>query len=466
MNTHNAHNTSEPIIYPLLRVSDAAAQTLHVELCPPGQLKHFEATMDASHYLKAPHPVGDYLRQVVRTAKGEIVALLEWGPASYALKERERHIGWSPSQRRGRLKLIAQNRRYLLLSERATAPNLASKTLAAALRALPGQWQQTHGHTPLMAETFTDPERFEGTACKASNWTPLGLTAGYSRHRADYYQPNHSPKNLRVYPLRPDALKRLRAPTLAKTHAPGETPAPHGTLPVKTAHMHSLHELFAQVRDPRAKNTHCKIRPLLTLIAMALLAGHRDIAQIERFGQSLKQARRQALGLPRKPGTRFWQAPAYNVYYQLLSRLDPDALASLLTEWLRAHAGELPAALAMDGKMIRDHIGVLTLTSHEDKAPQAHALHDQKEGTPRCEMKAAQALLEATPGLEGKIITADALHCQRKTASIIVGKGGDYILQIKDNQPGLHAHAQAKAQSHPPFLKRATKGTDGWKRAV
>ena len=461
----NTQTKSKPSIYPTLRVSDAAAQTLQVEPCPSGQIKRFEATMNALHYLKSPRPVGDYLRQIVRTHNGDIVALLEWGPASYALKERDRLIGWSAPQRRSRLKLIAQNRRYLLLCEKSTAPNLASKTLAAALRALPAQWSQAHGYTPLMAETFTDPGRFEGTAYKACNWQPLGATAGYSRHRADYYQPNHSPKRLWTYPLRPDALERLRAPILEREHARGETPAPHGTLPVSAKHMCSLHELFARAPDPRAKNTRYKIRPLLSIIAMALLAGRRDIAQIERFGRSLKQQQREAIGLPRKPGTRFWQVPGYKVYYELLARLDNEAFATLLTGWLRERAGELPAALAMDGKMIRGHIGVLTLSAHEDKTPQAHAIYDQKEGTPRCEMKVAQSLLEATPCLDGKIITADALHCQRRTAELIVGKGGDYILQIKENQGGLHAHAQAKAGASPPFLKKRTKVTDGWKPA-
>ena len=38
-------------------------------------------------------------------------------------------------------------------------------------------------------ETFTDIEQFEGTCYKASNWEPLGLTKGFQRHRADYFQP-------------------------------------------------------------------------------------------------------------------------------------------------------------------------------------------------------------------------------------------------------------------------------------
>jgi hypothetical protein len=448
--------TARPATYPPLRLSDAVAQHLLVELCPPGQLALFEATMNERHYLGSPRQVGDYLRQIVRTTKGDTVALLEWGPAAYSLKDRDRHIGWSATQRASRLKLIAQNRRFLLLADKGIAPNLASKALAAALRALPAQWQQTHGHAPLLAETFTDPQRYEGTCYKAANWQPVCTTAGYSRHRADFYIPNETPKHLWLYPLRPDYKKLLTSPKLPESLAPAQTAPPAGTLPVSRAHMLSLHELFAQARDPRGKNTQFKIRPVLTIIAMALLAGRRDIAAITRFGQTLCQQQRQAIGLPRG-APRYWKAPGYKVYYKLLTGLDNDHFASLLTTWLCQRAGELPEALAMDGKMIRDQIGTLTLTSHEDNAPRAMAIHDQKKGTERCELKAAQTLLETLPTLEGKLITADALHCQRQTAALIVERGGDYLLQIRGNQPSLEAHSQTRtqqAQANPgsPFF--------------
>ena len=63
-------------------------------------------------------------------------------------------------------------------------------------------------------------------------------------------------------------------------------------------------------------------------------------------------------------------------------------IAARLSQWVLTHAGTLPQALAMDGKMIRDHIGLLTLAQHEDGAPQSVAVYDQKEATPRCEQTA------------------------------------------------------------------------------
>jgi len=137
--------------------------------------------------------------------------------------------------------------------------------------------------------------------------------------------------------------------------------------------------------------------------------------------------------------------------------MDPEPFSTLLTNWLQQQAGSLPAALALDGKMIRDHIGLLTLAEHEDGTPQAVAVYDQKEGTQSCELTSATALLKRLGALDEKLITADALHCQRESARVIVEKGGDYLLQIKANQPNLFKQARAaEAAQSSPFLPSPT----------
>jgi hypothetical protein len=293
------------------------------------------------------------------------------------------------------------------------------------------------------------------------------MSAGYARHRADFYVPNDRPKRLWLRPLDPAARRHLRAVEVPADCRPGLVAPPSGVLPVNAEQMGSLLEVFRHAPDPRDTNTRYRIGPVLTLVAMALLAGRRDIAEIARFATTLTHPQRRRLGLPLKKNTRaFFQVPAYGVFYQLLTRLDPEAFATRLNDWLLRRAGTLPQALALDGKMIRDHIGLLTLAQHEDGAPQAVAVYDQKEGTERCEQSAAAALLEKLPALDGKIITADPLHCQRKTARVIVAKGGDYLLQIKANQPSLLKQAQGMdALKDTPFLPKPTPDTDGSKSA-
>ena len=266
-----------------------------------------------------------------------------------------------------------------------------------------------------------------------------------------------------LYSLVPDAKALLRAPQLPEEFHVARLAPPSGTLPVKAEQMDSLLDVFRRAPDPRDKNTRYRIGPVLTLIAMALLAGRREIAEIARFATTLKQTQRRRLNLPLKQGTkRFHQVPGYDVFYQVLTRMDPEAFAARLTGWLQAHHGQLPAALALDGKLIRDHLGLLTLAQHEDGAPHALAVYDQKENTPRCEPTVAAARLATLPALDGQLITADPLHCQRGLARTVVEKGGDYLCQIKGNQPKLLEQAQKlDALKNTPFLSTAKAATAG-----
>jgi hypothetical protein len=39
--------------------------------------------------------------------------------------------------------------------------------------------------------------------------------------------------------------------------------------------------------------------------------------------------------------------------------------------------------------------------------------------------------------VKGKIVTGDAIFCQKSITAKIVGRGGDYVLPVKDNQKAL-----------------------------
>src|SRR5271165_440140 len=106
-------------------VSEAARSIIAVRVPLADEVEWFDGLLASHHYLGAGQLVGDYLRQVVER-DGKAVALLVWGPACYALKDRDLWISWSACQRVERLKLIVQNRRFLLLTPKGEAPNLAS----------------------------------------------------------------------------------------------------------------------------------------------------------------------------------------------------------------------------------------------------------------------------------------------------------------------------------------------------
>ena len=422
--------------------------------------KRFDALLGAYHYLGESRAVGDTLRLAAQI-EGRWVGLAMWGSAAYRLKDRDAFIGWTPTQRAQRQKLVVQNRRFLLLGERGEYPNLASRILGAMVRELPGFWYERFGYEPLLAETFTDIEAYAGTCYKAAGWVPLGLTRGYSRHRADFYVPNERPKKLWVRELRKEAAVLLRAPELPEACRKGAHSDADGVLPLNAAQVESLYEALCRVPDPRTSNRSFHIGAVLSIVAMAVFSGHLNVVQIVRFGSRLRHEQRVALGLPRFKGARHYRkTPSYKVYYSLLRKLDIERFSQCLSQWLATHAGALPAALALDGKFIRDTVGIVCLVDHENGVPRAMAMASKKEGEgEHCELKVAQRLIEHQPDLTNTLITADALNCQTRTAQQIVERGGDFLLQVKDNQKNVHRRAAVLTEDLAPFLPASKKLT-------
>ncbi len=58
--------------------------------------------------------------------------------------------------------------------------------------------------------------------------------------------------------------------------------------------------------------------------------------------------------------------------------------------------------------------------------------------------------------LDRAVITADALHCQRATADYVHGRGADFALPVKDNQPGLFDALDALPWPDAPVIHAAT----------
>ena len=414
------------------------------------------------HYMGEGSPAGDTLRMVV-VADGKWIALLLWGSACYRLKHRDEWIGWTDQQRAARQKLVVQNRRFVLLTQPGEHPNLASRILGKVIRELPALWLETFGYEPLLAETFSDIEAREGTCYKASGWTPLGETKGYSRHAADYYVPNDRPKKLWVRELRKNATELLRSIHLPNEFKKGAASDADGIMPIKAKQIESLHEALCKVPDPRAKNCVYHIGAILSIVAMGVFSGHKDLKAIMRFADRMTLSQRKKLALPGfKKGSRYKKIPSYTAVYNLLTQLDLDAFSHILSEWLGQHRGSLPVALAMDGKFIRDTVGLVTLAEHETGSPVAMINASQKEGEgERCELKAAQKMIRKHGDLSNTVITADALNTQKETARAIVDRGGEYCIQVKDNQKAIRQEAELSAKNLSPLLPRPKKRMGG-----
>lgn len=431
--------------------ADRVGGSITLRAMEENERKKFDRLLEDKHPQRSPKSVGQELRMVAEQ-DGRPVALLLWTSGCLRLQDRDEWIGWTNTQRAERIKLIVQLRRYLLLHERGTRPNLASEVLAAATRVLPTLWNERFGFEPLLVESFSDIESHAGTCYRAAGWQAAGISKGFAKHRGDLYSFHGRPKKLWLRPLQKHAVVWLRSPRLPERYESGATANAQGQMPLKPKQMRSLLEALRQTPDPRARNRRYPLGPILCVIAMALLGGVKDVAQIHRYGWRLRPPQRALLGFRRKKGQAVCQMPGYSVYREVLVALDLEAFAAILTRWLTAHQGTLPAAWAMDGKMIRDTIGILSLVDAETGVPVAMRIMTQKEGDGQgCEKNAARRLVESLPDAHGALISGDALHTDKTMAHEAVDNGADYLLQVKGNQPTLKARL-ARRTAVTPFL--------------
>ena len=205
----------------------------------------------------------------------------------------------------------------------------------------------------------------------------------------------------------------------------------------------TLYDALADLSDPRDR--HGRIHPLpavMGLVALALLMGRKSLKSIARFGRQHGPALAHALEFRRG------KTPSASTLSRTLRRLDADQLEAALARWIRGRI-ELTAFehIALDGKTLRGSRDGEVPGQHliAAYAPQVAAVLAQMRVDAKTnEHKAALQLLGILPGndaperpLEGKVVTGDAMFCQRDLAEQVVAAKGDYVLTVKDNQPGL-----------------------------
>ena len=183
----------------------------------------------------------------------------------------------------------------------------------------------------------------------------------------------------------------------------------------------SLWEMFAEVPDPRgARGKRHPLPAILTLAAVAMLSGCRSLYAIAQFGRDRGRAFARALGFTRD------RPPCCATLHYLFAALDRKAFERAIRRWTRQRAGQGWTAVSVDGKTLRgvqghEVPGVHLLAAY---AHEAKTVLDQipvHAGTN--EHKAALRRLDLIP-VEGKVVTGDAMFCQRDLSRKIRKKGG------------------------------------------
>jgi hypothetical protein len=203
----------------------------------------------------------------------------------------------------------------------------------------------------------------------------------------------------------------------------------------------SLLEVLAEVPDPRSR--HGRVHPLpaiLALTVLAMLRGCRGPVAIAQFGRDYGTELAHALGFTRG------KTPASSSLSELFGRLDAVAFEAALARWVRARTAPVapeedgePEPVALDGKTVRGSRDGAVPGQHlvAAYAPLVEAVLVQVRVDAKTnEHKAALELLGILP-VRGRIVTGDALFCQRDVCAAITTQGGDYLFFTKANQPGL-----------------------------
>lgn len=428
---------------------NSSLRTVQVRLIRPGEKEIWNRLMRQHHYLGFQGWVGESLRYVAQW-EGGWVALVGWCAAALKCAARDRWIGWPEMLQRQRLALIANNARFLILPGPRVA-NLASRVLGLTLKRLSRDWQQVHGHPVLLAESFVDPQRFSGTCYRAAGWILVGQTRGYGR-RAAGYRAHGEPKMVWVRPLIADAAERLRSPVLEPPLLGGK---PMNVKLSKRQAAELIRVLMSLPDSRKRRGIRHDQTAVLALAICAVLGGAKSYVAMAEWAKRCEQGQLRRLGFRPNARTGRYQPPSEATIRRVLNGIDAEKVDLALTDWVRSLGPSQPAAIALDGKTLRgargpegQQVHLLSAVLHGEGIVIAQRKVSDKSN----EIPEAPALL-APLDLAGVVVTADALHTQKKLALFVVEeKKGDYVLTVKENQPTLKQNIAELfgSESFPP----------------
>ncbi len=204
--------------------------------------------------------------------------------------------------------------------------------------------------------------------------------------------------------------------------------------------MDDFSVIFEAVPDPRDINAQHDLREMLFIALAAMLCGAESCVEMAEFGVEKEVLLRTILEL--KHGI-----PSHDTFSRVLRLLDPVALESAFTRFMETFRQALgPASsrsvLAIDGKSLkgayekgRAHMPPMMVSVWGVTMRMTFAQTEAGEGG---EAEAAIRLLKSV-SLKGCIVTADAIHCDRRVVKTVKQRGGDYVIALKLNQRKLLA---------------------------
>ena len=244
------------------------------------------------------------------------------------------------------------------------------------------------------------------------------------------------------------------------------------------------HSACEQVNDPRRKQgKRFSITAILLLAMAAILSNHVWELAIAQWGAGQSEEVKKALGFEK--GVTPHQSTIHRLFRKVSAEELEAAFRRIFLHILQKEEEQRGAnAVAIDGKAQRgrlkfeeehgypvhavslvDHqTGIVLTQGHVEKTDVvptskltgATEQEEQEEKKQKSELAVASRLIHHIDW-KGKVLSGDALYCQRCLCYALRQAGGDYLFLVKGNQP--HLFDDLRLLFAPPApVKRAGEG--------
>lgn len=199
--------------------------------------------------------------------------------------------------------------------------------------------------------------------------------------------------------------------------------------------MDEIRARIATISDPRhASYIKHQLSDILLIVMCGVLRGLDTLGDLALYANEKQKFFKATFGIA--------AIPSKATFGRIPSMLDGKAVGEAFLDILRTRytSGNM---IAVDGKAIcsteksgnpYSALQILSAYLTESSVVLAQeTLHEKSN-----EIPAFQQML-AYLDVHGKTVTADAMHCQRRTSEEIVAHKGNYVFGLKENQPSLVA---------------------------
>ena len=191
---------------------------------------------------------------------------------------------------------------------------------------------------------------------------------------------------------------------------------------------------FGTIEDPRFKPfVEHKLSDILIMVMCAVMCGLDEPESILEYANEKRAFLRETFGIEK--------IPSKSTLQRVLNIVNGEIVAECVCDIMSETLGTDGDIIALDGKAVcsceSDYAEqkVRIVSAFITKTGVVLGQRTIPEKTN--EIPVVRELLSMF-NIDGKIITADALHCQRDTVELIINCGGDYVIGLKGNQGIMH----------------------------